>query len=102
AEHWMDVDICHHSDNPLRYQGQIPHSARHVTDNPAVCHEWVEGLLDYYHITGERRALEAAIGVGENVLRILKTPRFQEPGGYHARESGWALRSLGALYAETG
>ena len=102
AEHWMDVDICHHSDNPLRYQGQIPHSARHVTDNPAVCHEWVEGLLDYYHITGERRALEAAMGVGENVLRILQTPRFQEPGGYHARESGWALRSLGALYVETG
>jgi hypothetical protein len=102
VEHWMDVDICHHSDNPLRYQGQIPHSARHVTDNPAVCHEWVEGLLDYYHMTGERSALESAIGIGENVTRILATPRFQEPGGYHARESGWALRSLGALYKETG
>lgn len=102
AEHWMDVDICHHSDNPLRYQGQIPHSANHVTDNPAVCHEWVEGLLDYYHMTGEWRALEAAVGVGHNVLRILKTPKFREASGLQARESGWALRSLGALYTETG
>ena len=99
----MDVDICHYSDNPLRYQGQIPHSPRHVTDNPVVCHEWVEGLLDYYHLTGERYALEAAIGIGENVLRLLATPRYQgKAGGIQARESGWALRSLGALYVETG
>ncbi|WP_168118613.1 beta-L-arabinofuranosidase domain-containing protein [Paenibacillus sp. HB172176] len=103
AEHWMDVDICHYSDNPLRFQGQIPHSPRHVTDNPVVCHEWVEGLLDYYHLTGERCALEAAVGIGENVLRLLATPRYQgAPGGIQARESGWALRSLGALYVETG
>jgi hypothetical protein len=102
AEHWMDVDICHYSEDPLRFQGQIMHSARHVTENAKVCHQWVEGLLDYYHFTGESRALDAAIGIGKNVQRILTTPRFQKEGGINARESGWALRSLGALYAETG
>jgi hypothetical protein len=102
AEHWMDVDICHFSEDPLRFQGQIMHSARHVTEKAKVCHQWVEGLLDYYHFTGEPRALDAAIGIGKNVQRLLSTPRFQQEGGINARESGWALRSLGALYAETG
>jgi lantibiotic modifying enzyme len=62
----------------------------------------VEGLIDYYHFTGEHRALEAAIGIGENVLRLLDTPIFHKPGSANARETGWALRTLTALYKETG
>ncbi|MDF2962098.1 MAG: hypothetical protein K0S39_3833 [Paenibacillus sp.] len=102
AEHWLDVDICHFSEDPLKFQGHIMHSVRHATLMPKVCHQWVEGLLDYYHMTGEKSALEAALGVGANVTRILSTPRYKEEGGINARESGWALRSLGALYKETG
>lgn len=101
AEHWKDVDIVHYSPDPLRNQGQVMHSANHVTGEVKVCHEWVEGLLDYYHLTGEQSALEAAIGIGENVRRLLATPRYDGEGGISARESGWALRSLGALYIET-
>ncbi|RKN70066.1 beta-L-arabinofuranosidase domain-containing protein [Paenibacillus ginsengarvi] len=101
AEHWKDVDILHYSPNPLRHQGQVMHSAKHVTGEVKICHEWVEGLLDYYHLTGEASALEAAIGIGDNVRRLLATPRYQGEGGVSARESGWALRSLGALYTET-
>jgi hypothetical protein len=102
ARHWMDVDICHCSDDPLRIGAQIEHSAKHATGTVAPSHEWGEGLLDYYHLTGEKRAFDSAVGIGENILRILETPKFQEAGETSARETGWALRSLTALYTETG
>lgn len=103
AEHWMDVDVCHYSTNPLLLGGQWEHCRRHVLDSAMVCsHEWVEGLLDVYHLTGETRALETAQGIGENVLRLLETPAYQTHGESNARETGWALRTLTALYVETG
>ncbi len=101
AQHLMDVDVCHYSEDPLRYQGQITHSDRHVTGEVTLCHEWVQGLLDFYHVTGNSKALEIAIGIGENVMRLLGQPRYQGEGGINARETGWALRSLVALYQET-
>lgn len=103
ASHWMDVDICHYSDDPLWIGGQIEHTRGHVIKGKIVpSHEWVEGLLDYYHFTGDERSLECAKGIGENVLRLLDTPAYQKTGEMNARETGWALRSLTALYVETG
>jgi hypothetical protein len=103
AKHQMDVDVCHYSHNPLLLHGQYEHSNSHCASQVIVCsHQWVEGLIDYYHFTGEKRALETAIGIGENVLRLLDTPTFQKPGSANARETGWALRTLTALYRETG
>lgn len=103
AEHWMDVDVCHYSKNPLLMGGQWEHSARHMKDSTIVpSHSWVEGLIDYYHFTGNERALETAIGIGENILRLLETDTYQKSGESNARETGWALRSLTALYLETG
>ena len=110
ANHWMDVDVCHFSTNPLNIGGQWEHTAGHNGGNFAktgvkgvmVCsHEWVEGLLDYWHFTGDRRALDTALDIGENVRRLLDTPMYQKPGEANARETGWALRSLTALYVET-
>lgn len=103
AKHLMDVDICHYSEDPLRIDGQIEHTVGHVVNGKVVpSHEWVEGLLDYYHLTGEERAYDAAIGIGENVRRLLETPMFSAMGETSARETGWALRSMTALYVETG
>ncbi len=103
VSHWMDVDVCHFSTDPLRVGGQWEHTMGHCGDGVMVCsHEWVEGLLDCYHFTGNERALETAIGIGENVLRLLQTPMYQVSGESNARETGWALRTLVALYAETG
>ncbi len=103
GSHWMDVDVCHYSRDPLLQGGQWEHSRRHVLDSCMVCsHQWVEGLLDLYHLTGEDRALETAVGIGENVLRLLETTAYQVSGESNARETGWALRSLTALYQETG
>ena len=102
AGHWMDVDVCHYSKDPLRMGGQWEHCRKHVLDSTMVCsHEWVEGLLDLYHFTGDERALETALGIGENVRRLLETPAYQVHGESNARETGWALRSLTALYIET-
>ncbi len=101
TRHWMDVDICHHSADPMRLGGQIIHSAYHATQGVTPSHEWVEGLLDYYHLTGNRRAYMLALGIGENVMRQLTKPQFQQKGETSARETGWALRTFAALYQET-
>ncbi len=102
AEHWMDVDVCHCSDNPLREGGQIVHSARHARGGVTPSHEWVEGLLDYWHQTGESIAVEVATGIAENVLRQLESvPALRKVAGAAARETGWALRTLVAMYVET-
>lgn len=103
ASHWMDVDVCHYSENPLRIGGQWEHTAGHCDNGIMVCsHEWVEGLIDYYHFTGDERGLETAIGIADNVSRLLDTPMYAKPGEANARETGWALRSLTAMYVETG
>ncbi len=110
AWHWMDVDVCHYSSDPLRMGGQWEHTRRHTGGSEEGCgsrgemvcsHEWVEGLLDLYHFTGDERALNTAIGIGENVLRLLDTPMYQVAGESSARETGWALRTLTALFVET-
>jgi hypothetical protein len=103
ARHWMDVDVCHYSGDPLVMNGQIIHCDDHVRGYGVTpSHEWVEGLLDYYHLTADRRAYETALGIGENVLRHLDTPQFHQKGEISARETGWALRTFSALYTETG
>lgn len=102
CSHWMDVDVCHYSKDPLRIGGQWEHTRGHCKDGLMVCsHEWVEGLIDCYHFTGDERALETALGIGENVRRLLETPMYQKSGESNARETGWALRTLVALYVET-
>lgn len=108
VSHWMDVDVCHYSANPIFVGGQWEHTNGHCKgniisrDKLMVCsHQWVEGLLDYYHFTGDERGLETALGIGDNVLRLLDTPMYAKVGEMSARETGWALRSLTALYIET-
>jgi hypothetical protein len=82
--------------------GQWEHTNGHNINGKIVCsHQWVEGLLDYYHFTGDKEAYECALGIGKNVQRLLETPIFQKSGQSSARETGWALRTLTALYKET-
>ncbi|CDD65502.1 putative uncharacterized protein [Firmicutes bacterium CAG:882] len=103
ASHWMDVDVCHYSADPLKIGGLTEHTKGHVINGVMVpSHEWVEGFLDYYHLTGDERGLETAIGIGENIMKLLDTPAYAVAGESNARETGWALRALTALYIETG
>lgn len=102
TEHIMDVDICHHSSDPYRYGGHLKHSARHATGGCVPSHEWVEGLIDYYHETGDPDVLEMAVKVGKNIVYLLENLIFSQPQGtFSAREAGWALFALTALYHET-
>ncbi len=103
ASHWMDVDVCHYSSDPLKLGGLTEHTKGHVINGVMVpSHEWVEGFLDYYHLTGDERGLETAVGIGDNIIRLLDTPAYAVAGESNARETGWALRALTALYIETG
>ncbi len=101
ARHQMDVDVCHAPGLGLRYLGQIEHSNDHTQGEVKPCHQWVEGLLDYYHLTGDTAGLNAALGIGKNILKLLELERYAQSGGINARETGWAMRTLIGLYKET-
>ena len=101
AQHWMDVDFCHYSEDPLKMGGQPIHTAGHVTGGVTPSHEWTEGLLDFYHLTGKREALDKAVSIADNMIRHLESPKFSRVGGYAARETGWAMRGLIAVHNET-
>jgi hypothetical protein len=102
ARHWLDVDICHYSTDPLRHGGLLEHSAFHVTKGAIPSHEWVEGLLDYYYLTGRREGLDAAHEVAENIIRHMAQERMREPGHAQTREGGWALRAMVSMALATG
>ncbi len=102
ARHWLDVDICHYSPNPLYHGGIKIHTAYHVTGGVTPSHEWVEGLLDYYYLTGRKEGLEAAYAVAENIMRHMAQPRLSRPGESAVREGGWALRAMVAMALATG
>lgn len=89
ANHQIDIDVCHYSTNPLLMGGQWVHTQGHSINGEMVCsHQWVEGILDCYHATGDERYYETAIGIGENILRLLDTPMYQKEGSFNARETG--------------
>jgi hypothetical protein len=101
AAHWVDIDVCHYDKDMLKAGAQIEHSKDHVNGNVEISHEWVEGLLACYYQTGDKFMYDTAIGIGQNIMRHLDEPRYQRKGEINARETGWALRALAALYLET-
>lgn len=101
TEHWYDVDFCHYSQNPDKYGLLYTHSVDHVTGQPVPSHQWVEGFLDYYHLTGNNLAYEAAMTIGNRLIELLKLPLYQTTGKVEPREIGWAMRTFLALYQET-
>lgn len=102
ARHWCDVDFCHYDPDPLVNNGLKLHTRYHVTGGVTPSHEWTEGLLDYYHLTGRREGLETARSVAENIVRHMRRPEMQEPGSTAVREGGWALRAMVGMYLGTG
>jgi hypothetical protein len=101
AEHWYDVDLCHYSDQPNKQGLLYTHSVDHVSGQPVPSHQWVEGLLDYYHMTGNPNGLEGAMTIGESLLELMKLPIYHTTATVEPREMGWAMRTFLALYRET-
>jgi hypothetical protein len=103
ARHWLDVDFCHYSPDSLLHGGLKIHTRYHVTGGVTPSHEWTEGFLDYYFLTGRREGLEAARSVAENIMRHMHDrPEMRAFGGISVREGGWALRAMIGMWLGTG
>lgn len=106
--HWIDIDMVWATNDPDWLGGGHSHSPNHssyVGDH----HTWNQGMVDYYHLTGDRRGLEAARAVGDFFARLaLVKPDRNRPRIYpgplkdvNPRSPGWALIALVTLYEST-
>ncbi len=103
ARHWMDVDIVHSDVERKLRGGHIAHCRLHAAV-PGVypSHQWVQGLFDAWHLSGDPDALELAVGVADCVAWQTENLGFLEPGNAATREMGWALRAMLNAWLETG
>ena len=100
VNHYMEVDYCMFSANPRKHGGLIPHTQDHFFGEVYPSHQWAEGILAYYYLTGDERARKVVISVGDNncywandVLEIVTAD---------GREAGIPLVNLAAAYRLTG
>lgn len=99
AEHMMYTDFVPFSADPWKEGGVPAHCTYHNTGSAYPSHMWVEGLLLYYMISGDRYALQVATRVGDFFLKnVHERMKLVEWTG---RERGWTLVALGALYDVT-
>jgi len=111
ARHFADVDCIHAAIHPGLVGGSWMHAHTslrgHQLEPPNFAHAgWVEGLLNVYHLTGDRRGLDAARGIADYICRHAPPTDHHGPDGpaYHLsiqRPAGWPLTTLGLLYRET-
>ena len=52
-------------------------------------------------MTGNPNGLEAAMSIGDNLLKLMELPLYHTPATVEPREIGWAMRTFMALYRET-
>lgn len=100
VRHYMDVDIVWAAGDISWLGGGIVHSTGHRSKGVHMGHTWVEGLLDYYLLTGDRRALEAARLSGDWFAWHALRPSIQGTrisSRTEARGPGWALIGLSRL-----
>jgi hypothetical protein len=62
-----DFEKCDHQWQAGQWTrgGQHRHSYNHYSGGPNIGHSWNEGLANYYFLTGDRRAHDVALEVGE-------------------------------------
>jgi len=68
ARHYMEVDFCEYSSRPRQRGGLYPHTDQHFVGNVYPSHQWIEGLLIYYYLSGDERARNVVVSVGENYV----------------------------------
>jgi hypothetical protein len=70
---------------------------QHFGPIPSFIYTWSEGLVDCYHLTGDRRALEVATGYAKTLAHLTNhDARYRYGMG---RSAGWALLAMGTVYA---
>ena len=110
ARHYRDVDcVLASPERPGDVGGPIHHNSRHfvsegwVADHtcsrPGTGHSWIEGLTDYWLLTGDLLAGEAAVRMGD--WYVGKVDAFQFGAGGQERGQGWTLTGLTSIYRAT-
>ena len=115
ARHQADADCVHAYPDPAyvgsNHQHSIGHTGvwserakratwTHRYDSHTSAengHTWAEGMVDSWWLTGDPRAMESAIGLGEHIAWAM-SPRFSRLGT-HERSAGWSLKAILAVYA---
>jgi len=98
--HYMEVDHVEWDDEPRRCGGLIPHCHDHFFGEVYPSHQWAEGILAWYYLTGDERARRCVIAVGDNnVWWVENMPEIVSADG---REAGIPLVNLAAAYRLTG
>ncbi|MGI6081691.1 MAG: hypothetical protein ACOYEP_02330, partial [Limnochordia bacterium] len=108
ARHWMDIDLIWAANNRWWLGGGLQHSEAHRR-YAAADHTWNQGFIDYYHLTGDRRSLQAAQAIGDFFAYLaFERPNQRRPRVVQTadkdlptRNPGWALIALVSLYEST-
>jgi hypothetical protein len=117
ARHQADVDCIHAYPDPTYIGGNVPHAIGHTgiwSERPmhgtwshaydgmagaANGHTWASGMVDAWHLAGDARVMEGAIGLGEHITWAMS--RTFKALGTHERSAGWSLKAILALYRST-
>jgi hypothetical protein len=99
ARHYMEVDFCEWSTDPRQHGGLIPHCGQHFVGNVYPSHQWVEGILAYYYMSGDERARNVVVSVGDNY--VYWANNAVESCTLDGREAGVPLVNLAAVYRLT-
>ena len=122
ARHHVDVDVVHATNEHLKNPWGSPprvgdiwlhclnHTGGYYEDAPLPVsrtyqmghstnfgHVWVSGDLDYYYLTGDRRAYDVSLAIADAMVSHMPT-RY----GTHIRALGWPMILVLAAYDATG
>ena len=105
ARHFMDVDVDQLA-GWNRFHGYRDTCETHkaVTTRLEWGHVHLDGLVDFYYLTGDRRALEIAKGIGNCCLPLGQGPDHGRRRSLFKgceRSLGWPLLSLMRIYEAT-
>ena len=110
--HNRDVDTVHYHADPARIGGVYTHCVGHTGDYYAsspppgtgiaeggfkVSHSFIEGHLDYYFLTGDRRSFDTSRVIADHYNRDLTTNYDYT----NSRNAGWHLILTEAMYEAT-
>lgn len=99
ARHYMEVDFCEWSPDPRQHGGLIPHAGQHFIGNVYPSHQWSDGLLAYYYLSGDERARNVVVSVADN--HCYWVDHVIEAVCIDGREAGMPLINLAAGYRLT-
>ena len=98
ARHYMEVDFCEWCTLPRQKGGLYAHTDQHFIGNVYPSHQWVEGLLVYYYLSGDERARNVVVSVGDNYVWWTDNKMKSFCDG---REAGMPLINLALVHRLT-